>query len=129
MSTNEDSPLQNLATIPLEEITPLFSKQVVIGEKQMVVWANLKKDGRAATHAHKEEQTFWVTSGSMEVRMQGKCYLCCAGAVLTVPSWVEHEAIAMEDMSFVSFLSGVRKDLVGTEVPEHFKDASPVIRS
>lgn len=120
----EDSLLLNLATIPLQQITPMFSKQVAIGEKQMVVWANLKKDGRAATHAHKEEQTFWVTSGCMEVRMQGKSYMCHAGAVLTVPSWVEHEAIAMEDMSFVSFLSGVRKDLAGTDVPEHFKPAA-----
>jgi len=38
-----------------------------------------------------------------------------------VPSSVEHEATAIEDTTFVSFLSGVRQDLVGTGVPEHFR--------
>jgi hypothetical protein len=57
----------------------------------------------------------------MEVRMSGAVFVCGAGSVLTVPSFVEHEATALEDTTFVSFLSGVRKDLIGTTVPEHFR--------
>ena len=47
------------------------------------------------------------------------------GSVLTVPSFVEHGATATEDTTFVSFFSGVRKDLLGTNVPEHFKAEMP----
>jgi len=119
--TNKLSALQNLNHITNQVITPLFSKQVVVGEKQMVVWATLKRTGRAAVHSHPEEQTFWVTSGCMELRFLEEVYRCDAGSVITVPSNVVHEAVALEDTTFVSFLSGVRVDLVGTDVPEHFK--------
>ena len=120
--SNANQPVVHvLADMPLEQVTPTFSKRTVAGEKQMVVWANLAKGGRATRHAHKEEQTFWVTSGCMEIRLVGAVYVCKAGSVLTVPSFVEHEATALEDTTFVSFLSGVRQDLIGTTVPEHFR--------
>jgi quercetin dioxygenase-like cupin family protein len=110
----------NLHTMPIENITPQFSKQSLAGEKQMVVWANLKKGGHAASHSHKEEQTFWVTSGRMELRIEEDRFDCPEGSVITVPSLVEHEATALEDTTFISFLSGVRADLLDTAVPKHF---------
>jgi len=119
--TKKPSALENLKEIANQVITPLFSKQVVVGDKQMVVWATLKRTGRAAIHSHPEEQTFWITSGCMEVKFLDGVYRCIAGSVITVPSNVEHEAVALEDTTFVSFLSGIRVDLVGTDVPEHFK--------
>ena|SRR5664279_1650471 len=111
----------NLATMPMEVITPQFSKQTLAGEKQMVVWANLTKGGHAARHSHKEEQTFWVTSGRMELRIEQDVFDCPQGSVITVPSFVEHEATALEDTTFISFLSGVRVDLLDTTVPKHFE--------
>jgi quercetin dioxygenase-like cupin family protein len=120
MSTNGRSAFHELATTPLDVVTPSFSKKTIQGEKQMVVWANLKKGGHAAVHSHPEEQFFWITSGCLEFHIKGESFICPAGSVLTVPSFVEHEAIATEDTTFVSFLSGVRKDLLGTTVPKHF---------
>ena len=120
MSSNIRSTLHALATTRLDVVTPSFSKKTIQGEKQMVVWANLKKGGHAAPHAHPEEQFFWVTSGCLEFRIGGELFVCPEGSVLTVPSSVEHEATATEDTTFVSFLSGVRKDLLGTNVPKHF---------
>ena len=116
--------LHVLDDMPLEKITPMFSKKTIAGEKQMVVWAELRKGGQAARHSHKEEQTFWVTEGCMELRLGGETFICRAGSVLTVPSYVEHEATALEDTKFVAFLSGVRRDLIGTTVPEHFKEST-----
>ena len=127
MSKDNRLAVHVLDDMPLQQITPVFSKKTIEGEKQMVVWAQLRKGGEAQRHAHKEEQTFWVTEGCMEVRVLGEVYVCRAGSVLTVPSNVEHEATALEDTKFVIFLSGVRQDLVGTTVPEHFDpNAQPV---
>ena len=126
MSKDNRLAVHVLGNMPLQQITPTFSKKTVQGEKQMVVWANLLKGGQAQRHAHKEEQTFWVTQGCMEVRVRGDVYVCRAGSVLTVPSNVEHEATALEDTNFVSFLSGVRQDLVGTTVPKHFEHQTEV---
>lgn len=121
MSTTARSTYYELATTRLDVVTPSFSKQTIQGEKQMVVWANLKKGGRAALHSHPEEQFFWITSGCLEFRINGEVFVCAQGSVLTVPSFVEHDATAMEDTTFVSFLSGIRKDLLGTTVPKHFQ--------
>ena len=120
MSTSGHSALHQLTTVPLDLVTPSFSKRTIQGEKQMVVWANLKKGGHAALHAHPEEQFFWITSGCLEFHVGGELLVCPAGSVLTVPSFVEHDATATEDTTFVSFLSGVRKDLLGANVPKHF---------
>ena len=121
MSAPDQHALHALATTPLDEVTPSFSKKTIVGEKQMVVWANLKKGGHAATHSHQEEQFFWVTSGCLQFRIKDDVFICPTDSVITVPSFVEHEATAMEDSTFVSFLSGVRKDLLGTTVPKHFE--------
>ena len=112
MSTTSRSTYYELANTHMDVVTPSFSKQTIQGEKQMVVWANLKKGGRAALHSHPEEQFFWITSGCLEFRINGQLFVCPEGSVLTVPSFVAHDAIATEDTTFVSFLSGVRKDLL-----------------
>jgi len=117
-------PVQCLVTLdklPVEEVTSAFSKQTFAGERQMIVWATLKKGAHAAAHCHPQEQIFWVTSGCMEVRILDKHFMCEAGGLITVPPAVEHEAWAREHTTFVSFLSGLRKDLLGPGVPEHFR--------
>lgn len=117
----ESQRLAVLDKLRVEEVTSVFSKQTFAGERQMIVWATLKKGGHAAAHRHPQEQIFWVTSGCMEVRIVDEHFMCEAGCLITVPPDVEHEAWAREHTTFVSFLSGLRQDLLGPGVPEHFR--------
>jgi len=111
-----------LEALPMVQVTPDFSRRTVTGEKQMVVWGKINKGGIASAHSHAEEQMFWILSGRLRSRIGDRVQETGPGAFITVPSWAEHESEALEDTTFVTFLSGIRKDLTGNNAPAHFKD-------
>jgi quercetin dioxygenase-like cupin family protein len=108
-----------LQSIPLEQVTDEFSKRTYVTDKQMIVWGRMRAGAVATFHRHAEEQTFWISSGTMEVSVEGKQYICNAGDLLTIPSWASHHVSFPVDTEYVSILSGVRTDLQPGQVPAH----------
>jgi quercetin dioxygenase-like cupin family protein len=101
------------------QVTDTFSKRTLVGDKQMVVWGKMKKGGHATLHNHEQEQMFWILSGRLRSRVGDEVHEHGAGSLVSIPSWAKHEAEALEDATFVSFLSGIRQDLVGNRAPDH----------
>ena len=110
----------DLEALPELQVTDTFSKRTLVGDKQMVVWGKMAKGGHAEPHNHEQEQMFWILSGRLRSRVGDEVHEHGAGSLVVIPSWAEHEAHALEETTFVTFLSGVRQDLIGDHAPEHF---------
>ena len=54
--------------VPEEEVTPLIRRQIVTGEKEMVVLWKARAGAHAAAHRPPHEQIFWMLSGKMKFR-------------------------------------------------------------
>lgn len=112
----------SLRSLPLEQVTEVYSRRSLIGEKEMISWATMKAGAHAAAHKHPHEQIIWVLSGSMDARLDSTRRICRAGDLIHVPPDVEHEVRCLEDTEFVTFLAPPRADLMpGAAVPDHLK--------
>jgi unsaturated pyranuronate lyase len=109
-----------LADLPLERVTDQYSRRVLVGDNEMIIWASLKGGSHAASHSHPHEQMFWVTSGRMEFRLGEERRVCEPGDLVVVPGGMEHEAWYPVDTDFVTVLSPPRADhLPGAPAPKH----------
>ena len=100
----------DLDKVPEEKVTPLISRKIVTGEKEMVVFWKMKAGAHAAAHRHPNEQIFWMLSGKMEFRLGTEKRTCGPGDVAVVPGGVEHEAWFPEDTEVIDIFSPPRED-------------------
>ncbi len=115
----------DLATLPREDVTPHYSRRVLVGARAMMVWATLRAGAHAAAHRHPQEQMFWILSGRAELRIGDERRSCPPGSVIVVPGDVEHEMWCSEDTDFLAVLSPLREDLLpGAPPPAHLRAAS-----
>ena len=109
-----------LDQLPLEHVTEHYSRRVLVGDKEMIIWASLKAGAHAASHSHPHEQMFWVLSGRMAFRLGDERRDCAPGDLVVVPGGMEHEAWYPVDTEFVTVLSPPRADhLPGAPAPKH----------
>ena len=112
-----------LTALPLEQVTEHYSRRVVFGAQEMIVWATLRAGAHAKAHRHPQEQMFWILSGRADFRLGAERRSCGAGSVIVVPGDVEHEMWCAEDTDFVAVLSPLRQDLLpGAPPPAHLRD-------
>lgn len=97
-------------SISKEKISDKITRQYVMGSQSMLVKWTLKKGAVIPLHFHPNEQTTWITSGSVKVLSQGKEFIVKAGGVLIIPSNVPHEFYALEDTIDIDFFTPVRED-------------------
>ncbi|MGE0394607.1 MAG: cupin domain-containing protein [Vicinamibacterales bacterium] len=96
--------------VPLEQISPLFSRQVITGEREMVGKIYLKQGCLVPAHAHESEQITYVVQGALKFRLAGTEVVVRPGEVLVIPSWLEHSAEALEDTVEFDLFSPIRQD-------------------
>jgi quercetin dioxygenase-like cupin family protein len=113
----------SLAALPDEKVTPLITRKIATGEKQMIVFWKMKAGAHAAAHRHPHEQVFWVLSGCMDFRLGGERRTCRAGDVGVIPGGVEHEAWFPEDTEVVDVFSPPREDFLTGEIPAYMRKA------
>ena len=102
--------------VPKEQLTPMITRQVVTGEKAMAGMIALKKGAYVPKHSHESEQLTYVFEGSLRLIVAGQEFVVKAGEILVIPSFVEHEATALEDTLELDIFSPIRKDwLDGTD--------------
>lgn len=110
----------SLSELPLEEVSPTYSRRNLVGEKEMISWASMKAGTIANMHSHPHEQMFWVLSGAMRFRLGDEERIVRPGDLIHVSSGIEHECLCLEDTEFVTMLSPPRSDLqYGEPVPDH----------
>ncbi len=108
--------------IALEKVTEMISRKVVTGEKEMVAQIYLKRGALVPMHKHESEQMTHVLQGALKFLIDGEEITVREGEVLHIPSWVPHQAEALEDTFEIDIFSPIRQDwLDGTD--SYFHDA------
>lgn len=99
--------------IALEKVTEMISRKIVAGEREMLAQIYLKKGALVPRHAHDSEQMTYVLQGALKFLINGEEITVREGEVLHIPSFVEHQAEALDDTFELDLFSPVRRDWVG----------------
>lgn len=111
----------SLERIPEEQVTPMITRKVVTGEKEMLVFWKMKAGAHAAAHRHPNEQIFWMLKGRMEFRLGTEKRTCVAGDVGVIPAGVEHEASFPEDSEVIDIFAPPREDFLAGGTPAYMR--------
>ena len=104
--------LYQLDSVTKEKLSDKIQRQYIMGSQSMLVKWTLQKGAVIPLHFHPNEQTTWITSGSVKVLSQGKEYIVKAGGVFIIPPYVPHEFHALEDTIDIDFFTPVREDWI-----------------
>jgi unsaturated pyranuronate lyase len=80
-----------------DQVNPLFSRQLVVGEKVMVARILLRKGALVPLHHHENEQLSYILEGALKFQIDGHDVMVKAGEVLCIPPNMPHAAEALED--------------------------------
>ena len=99
-----------------EELNPLLSRKLVVGQELMLARVLLKKGCVVPEHSHVNEQLTYVLEGALKFWIDGKVLVVGAGEVLSIPSNMPHKAEALEDTVDLDVFYPPRQDwLAGTD--------------
>jgi len=102
--------------IELEKVTEMISRKIVTGAREMLAQIYLKKGALVPMHSHESEQITYVLQGALKFLINGEEITVREGEVLHIPSWVEHQAEALDDTLELDIFSPIRQDwLDGTD--------------
>ena len=96
--------------IALEKVTEMLSRKIVAGDREMLVQVYVKRGCLVPMHAHASEQMTYVLQGSLRFVVGGEEITVREGEVLHIPSWVEHQAEALDDTFELDLFSPIRQD-------------------
>ena len=100
----------NDGEIALEKVTEMISRKIVTGEREMLSQVYLKKGALVPMHSHESEQMTYVLQGALKFLINGEEITVREGEVLHIPSWVEHQAEALDDTFELDLFSPIRQD-------------------
>ena len=101
--------------VPLEPMSDLISRKMVVGEKAMIAQIFLKKGAVVPLHQHDAEQITYILDGALKFELEGKEVVVHKGEVLHIPSNVPHRAVALEDTLDVDVFSPLRMDWINKD--------------
>jgi quercetin dioxygenase-like cupin family protein len=90
----------------------MISRKYVTGEREMLAQIYMKKGALVPMHKHESEQLTYVLQGAMKFLVAGEEITVREGEVLLIPSWVEHQAEALEDTFELDLFSPIRQDWI-----------------
>jgi quercetin dioxygenase-like cupin family protein len=96
--------------IALEKVTEMISRKIVTGDREMLAQIYLKKGAIVPMHRHESEQLTYVLQGAMRFLVGGEDVTVREGEVLHIPSWVPHQAEALDDTFELDLFSPIRQD-------------------
>ncbi len=97
-------------SVPLEVLNEKISRKVITGEKAMVAQVFIAKDGIVPLHHHESEQITYILKGALHFKLDGREVTVHEGEVLHIPSYMPHEAVALEDTLDLDIFSPIRPD-------------------
>lgn len=93
------------------EVAPGISiKAIAYGERTLMAEFRLARGAKLPEHSHPHEQTGYLVSGSMVLRIDGIARTLAPGDAWTVPPDAAHGADISEDSVAVEVFSPVRED-------------------
>jgi len=96
--------------VDVEQLNPLFQRQMVVGDQIMVARIRLAKGSHVPLHSHHNEQVTYILEGALKFAIDGREIVVRAGEVLTIPSNLPHEAWAVEDTLDLDVFTPPRAD-------------------
>lgn len=96
--------------LPMEAVTDMIARKVITGEKVMAGHIWLKKGCVVPQHQHEAEQYSMVFSGALKFIINGQSIVVGPGQMLVIPSWVPHEAVAIDETYEMDVFSPIRYD-------------------
>jgi len=99
--------------VPLETVTPMLDRRLIIGDQMMIAHVYLKKGCIVPKHNHHNEQITYIIDGALKFWIgedESEVVIVNAGEVLTIPSNVYHKAEALEDTLDVDVFNPPRQD-------------------
>ena len=102
--------LHRLDEIALEKVTEMLSRKMVTGEREMLAQIYLKRGCIVPMHSHESEQMTYILQGALRFHIGGEEITVREGEVLHIPSWVEHQAEALDDTFELDIFSPIRQD-------------------
>ena len=96
--------------IALDRVTQMISRKIVTGEREMLAQIHLKKGALVPMHSHESEQMTYVLQGALKFVVGGEEIVVRQGEVLHIPSWIEHQAEALDDTLQLDVFSPIRQD-------------------
>jgi quercetin dioxygenase-like cupin family protein len=96
--------------IALEKVTEMLSRKIVTGRREMLAQVYLKAGCVVPMHAHESEQMTYILQGALKFRVGGEEVTVREGEVLHIPSWIEHQAEALDDTFSLDVFSPIRQD-------------------
>src|SRR6266446_3902515 len=82
--------------IALEKVTEMLSRKIITGEREMLAQVYLKRGCLVPMHSHESEQMTYILQGALKFLIGGEEITVREGEVLHIPSWVGHQAEALE---------------------------------
>ena len=110
MAENRAVSLYRWDELELEKVTEMISRKIVTGAREMVAQIYLKKGALVPMHSHESEQMTYVLQGALRFLIGGEEITVREGEILHIPSWVEHQAEALDDTFEVDVFSPIRQD-------------------
>ena len=104
--------LQRWDELALEKVTEMISRKIVTGEREMLAQIYLKKGAIVPMHNHESEQITYVLQGALRFLIEGEQITVREGEVLVIPSWLPHQAEALEDTFELDVFSPIRQDWI-----------------
>lgn len=96
--------------IALDKVTEMISRKFVTGDREMIAQLYLKRGALVPLHKHESEQMTYILQGALKFLVNGEEVIVREGEVLHIPSWVEHQAEALEDTFELDVFSPIRQD-------------------
>jgi len=113
-------------SMPLEKVTDVIDRRLVIGARSMLAHVYLKKGSVVPRHSHDNEQFTYILEGALKFWIgedQNEVVTVRAGEVLHIPSNVPHRAEALEDTLDLDVFTPIRQDwLDGTDSYFHAEE-------
>ena len=98
------------AEVKEEKLNDKITRQLVVGQNEMIGRLRLAKGAVVPPHKHLAEQITMVMSGALKFTIGGKDVFVRAGEVLVIPPNVVHSAVALEDADDIDSFSPLRED-------------------
>lgn len=98
--------------VELEILTPLFHRQLIVGQEIMLARIVLKKGCVVPWHSHVNEQVSSIFEGALKFWIDGKEIVVGPGEVLTIPPNMPHKAEALEDTVAIDVFNPPRADWI-----------------
>ena len=96
--------------VEVEVLTPLFERQLIVGQDVMLARILLRQGCIVPWHSHVNEQVSSTLTGALKFWIDGKEIVVRAGEVLTIPPNMPHKAEALEDTVAIDVFTPPRAD-------------------